>query len=110
MCDTRHAQVHTNLGTFAAEIRLQLIQDICLIFCADICIVLHGLTVDAILMLCCKLHLAVLHFRELAARNTTLGTFLRSGLAFIYITTYLTYELLHDCYLLFFYNAAGIDL
>ena len=92
--DARHAQGHTDLAALAVEVGHELIEDILLVLFADLVVVLHGLGIDAELMLGGELHLA-LDFLEHIALGVAHGA-LRGRLGtFIDITANLADPLFH---------------
>ena len=92
--NARHAQVHTDLAALAVEVGHELIEDILLVLFADLVVVLHGLGIDAELMLGGELHLA-LDFLEHIALGVAHGA-LRGRLGtFIDITANLADPLFH---------------
>ena len=94
MGDARHAEVHADLAALAGEIRLQLLQDVSLIFGGNTVIVADGGLVDAELMLGSQLDLA-LHFFEHVALGMA-DRALRGGIfAFVDVTANLANELFH---------------
>ena len=96
--DAGHAQVHADLGAFAAEVGLQLVEDILLVRLGDVGVVLDGLGVDAVLMLGRQGQLA-LDFLEHVAFGMTDGAFCRSSVAFVDVATDFADKFLHDDFL-----------
>ena len=100
VCDTGHAQVHTNLGALAIEVGHELIEDVLLVLSGDVGVVLYGLCVNAILMDSSQLLLALL-LNELGSGNLADGAaeIGRQFIAGIDVTTDRTYKLFHDKFL-----------
>ena len=94
-----HAQVHTHLAALALEVGHQLLKDVLLVFLGDVGVVLHGLGVDAVLMLGGQL--AFLHDLELGAVNAAHGALEAFGdeLAFVDITANGAHKFLHNRFL-----------
>ena len=77
--NARHAQVHTDLAALAVEVGHELIEDVLLILLGDVGVVLHGLCVDAELVLSSQLQLALDLFKRIlgvadGALDGSLGT------------------------------------
>ena len=94
-----HAQVHTHLAALALEVGHQLLEDVLLVFLGNVGVVLHGLGVDAVLMLGGQL--AFLHDLELGAVNAAHGALEAFGdeLAFVDITANGAHKFLHNRFL-----------
>ena len=77
MGDAGHAEVHADLGALAGEVGVELLQDVGLVGVADVGVILHGLGVDAVLMLGSQL--ALFHDLELGAVHLADGALEISG-------------------------------
>ena len=77
-----HAQIHADLAALALEVGHQLLEDVLLVFLGDVGVVLHGLGVDAVLMLGGQL--AFLHDLELGAVNAAHGALEAFGDVFLF--------------------------
>ena len=98
MGDARHAEVHADLAALAVEVGHHLLEDILLILFRDVGVVLHGLAVNAELMLGGELQFT-LDFLEHIALGMAHGALRGSLGAFIDITANLAQPLLHNYYL-----------
>ena len=96
--DPGHAQIHTHLAALAVEVGHELIEDVLLILLGDVGVVLHGLCIDAELVLSSQLQLALDLFKRIlgvadGALDGSLGTLIN-------ITANLADPLLHSYILL----------
>ena len=96
--DARHAEVHTDFAALAVEVGHQLVKDILLVLFGDVRVVLHGLAVNAELVLGSELELTLDLFEHVAL-GVAHGALRRSLGAFIDITANLAKPLFHNCYL-----------
>ena len=96
--DPSHAEIHTHLAALAVEVGHQLIENILLVLFGDIGVVLHGIGIDAKLVLGSQLDLA-LHLVECVLCVAD-GAFHRRFRTLIDITANLADPLLHNCILL----------
>ena len=96
--DARHAEVHTDLAALAVEVGHQLLEDILLVLLGDVGVVLHGLAVNAELVLGGELQLTLDLFEHIAL-GVAHGALRGSLGAFIDITANLAKPLFHSYYL-----------
>ena len=96
--NARHAEVHTDFAALAVEVGHQLVKDILLVLFGDVRVVLHGLAVNAELVLGSELELTLDLFEHVAL-GVAHGALRRSLGAFIDITANLAKPLFHNCYL-----------
>ena len=96
--NARHAEVHTDFAALAVEVGHQLVKDILLVLFGDVGVVLHGLAVNAELVLGSELELTLDLFEHIAL-GVAHGALRRSLGAFIDITANLAKPLFHNCYL-----------
>ena len=80
--DARHAEVHTDLGALAGEVRLELLENVCLVGVGDIGVILYGLVVDAVLVGGGELYLA-LYLGEAGAGDLAYGAELGGSVALV---------------------------
>ena len=100
MGDPGHAQVHTHFAALTVEVGHELLEDILLVFLADVGVVLHGLGVDAVLMLGGQLGVGS-QLLELGAVHLAHGALeaLGDGFAFVNVAANGANKLLHTDYL-----------
>ena len=105
MRNARHAEVHADFAALAVEVGHQLLEDILLVLFGDVGVVLHGLAVNAELVLGSELELTLDLFEHVALGMTD-GAFRRGSFAFVDVTADLANKFLHDKFLHFiiFYN------
>ena len=96
--DARHAEVHTDLGALAGEVRLELLENVSLILVGDVGIVLHGLVIDAVLMGGGELYLA-LYLGEAGAGDLAYGAELGGSVALVDIAADGAEPFFHSLYL-----------
>ena len=96
--NARHAEVHADFAALAVEVGHQLVKDILLVLFGDVRVVLHGLAVNAELVLGSELELTLDLFEHIAL-GVAHGALRRSLGAFIDITANLAKPLFHNCYL-----------
>ena len=92
-----HTKVHAHLRALALEIRHQLLKNVLLILFADVSVVLHGFSINAVLMLGSQL-CSLGHLFELGSGNTADRALLGRGGTLGNITTNCANPFFHNTY------------